>query len=92
MSGPAEAVEFDCIDCGQHVVTFGYIVQRERCASCEWITANVAPEHPGRCAEASFKVEGVGVTNGSMMHWTREWTRCSAEGPVGRCLTPQPHG
>jgi hypothetical protein len=36
-------IEFDCIDCGRHVIAFGYNAQFERCNSCFWITQNIAP-------------------------------------------------
>lgn len=40
--GPAE---YECRDCGRHVVAFGFNTQIERCNSCAWIRANVPPEH-----------------------------------------------
>jgi hypothetical protein len=38
-------IEFDCCDCGRHVLVFGFHIQVERCNSCYWISENVAPEH-----------------------------------------------
>jgi hypothetical protein len=36
-----EPAEYDCIDCGRHVLAWGYNTQLERCNSCLWITRNV---------------------------------------------------
>ena len=44
----ADEIEYDCSDCGQHVIAFGFFGTAEpgtRCSSCEWISRNVAPEH-----------------------------------------------
>jgi hypothetical protein len=38
-------IEFDCVDCGRHVVSFGYDPPDRRCASCAWVRDYVAPEH-----------------------------------------------
>lgn len=33
--------EFDCVDCGRHVVSFGYDPPDQRCVSCMWIRQHV---------------------------------------------------
>jgi hypothetical protein len=39
------AVEFDCRDCGRHVVAYGGLgPDLERCSICFWIAENIAPE------------------------------------------------
>jgi predicted RNA-binding Zn-ribbon protein involved in translation (DUF1610 family) len=46
-----DAIEFDCCDCGRHVIAWGHHVQRERCNSCFWITQNIAPEQQPEARE-----------------------------------------
>ena len=45
----ADEMEFDCADCGQHVVAWGFYggvaEPGKRCANCDWIRDHVAPEH-----------------------------------------------
>jgi DNA-directed RNA polymerase subunit RPC12/RpoP len=36
----ADEIEYDCSDCGRHVIAFGFYGVAEpgkRCASCDWI-------------------------------------------------------
>jgi hypothetical protein len=44
---PPMTVEFDCPDCGWHVVnvTADHVPASSRCLSCQWLADNVAPEH-----------------------------------------------
>lgn len=34
---PDGSVEYDCRDCGRHVIAFGFNTQIERCNTCHWI-------------------------------------------------------
>ena len=43
-----DEIEYDCSDCGQHVIAFGFYGTAEpgkRCSSCDWINRNIPPEH-----------------------------------------------
>jgi len=43
----SEPVEYDCVDCGRHVIAFGFDGVAEpgkRCASCDWIREHIQPE------------------------------------------------
>jgi DNA-directed RNA polymerase subunit RPC12/RpoP len=45
---PMDETEYDCVDCGQHVVAwefYGTTEPGKRCNSCDWIRDHVAPEH-----------------------------------------------
>ncbi len=35
--------EFDCIDCGVHVPTFGRVPGGQRCTGCQWVAATPDP-------------------------------------------------
>ena len=50
----SDEIEYDCTDCGRHVIAFGFFGEAEaekRCNSCQWIRDNVAPEHHGDARE-----------------------------------------
>jgi DNA-directed RNA polymerase subunit RPC12/RpoP len=50
----ADEIEYDCADCGQHVVAWGFYGVAEpgkRCHSCDWIRDHVAPEHQAAMRE-----------------------------------------
>jgi DNA-directed RNA polymerase subunit RPC12/RpoP len=50
----SDEIEYDCTDCGRHVIAFGFFgaaEAEERCNSCQWIRDNVAPEHHGDARE-----------------------------------------
>jgi len=43
-----DEIEYDCPDCGLHIIAFGFYgvaAPGKRCASCDWIRENVPPEH-----------------------------------------------
>ena len=45
MTEDSDPCEFDCIDCGQHIVSFGYDPPGpQRCVSCLWVKENILPE------------------------------------------------
>jgi predicted RNA-binding Zn-ribbon protein involved in translation (DUF1610 family) len=42
----ADEIEYDCPDCGQHVIAFGFFGVAEpdkRCAECDWIRKHIPP-------------------------------------------------
>jgi hypothetical protein len=39
-----QTMEFDCADCGRHVLCFGYTIAPLICSSCEWVRAWIPPE------------------------------------------------
>jgi hypothetical protein len=39
-----EAVEFDCVDCGRHIVSWVGCGDRCRCYVCAWVIENIPPE------------------------------------------------
>jgi hypothetical protein len=44
----ADEIEYDCADCGRHIVAFGFFGAAEagqRCNSCQWVRENIPPEH-----------------------------------------------
>jgi hypothetical protein len=45
--------EFDCADCGRHVVSFAIFdpAGPPRCMSCDWIRRNLTPEHHAAARE-----------------------------------------
>jgi hypothetical protein len=42
-AGAATIAEYDCADCGRHVIAWGYLPQITRCNSCQWIREHVPP-------------------------------------------------
>jgi transcription elongation factor Elf1 len=44
-------IEFRCLDCGRHVVSYHGEVGIAHCSSCAWITENVPPEHQADARE-----------------------------------------
>jgi DNA-directed RNA polymerase subunit RPC12/RpoP len=46
----SDEIEYDCSDCGRHVIAFGFFGEAEagkRCNSCQWIREDIAPELHG---------------------------------------------
>ena len=49
-----DEIEYDCSDCGRHVIAFGFFGAAEagkRCNSCEWVRENIPPEHQAAIRE-----------------------------------------
>jgi hypothetical protein len=49
-----DEIEYDCPDCSQHVIAWGFDGVAEpgkRCAICDWIRDHVAPEHQAAIRE-----------------------------------------
>lgn len=43
----ADEIEYDCSDCGRHVIAYGFYGKAEpgkRCSSCDWIHAHIAAD------------------------------------------------
>ena len=51
MPADDDPIEFDCCDCGRHVIAFGFHAQVERCNCCFWITRHVSPKHEAEVRE-----------------------------------------
>lgn len=39
---PSEPREFDCVDCGRHIVS--WVGCGDRCSVCAWVIENIPPE------------------------------------------------
>jgi hypothetical protein len=49
-----DEIEYDCSDCGRHVIAFGFYGVAEpgkRCASCDWISAEIPLEEQAEMRE-----------------------------------------
>lgn len=50
----ADEIEYDCVDCGRHVIAFGFYGVAEpgkRCASCDWIRVHIQLEEAAEVRE-----------------------------------------
>jgi hypothetical protein len=42
----ADEIEYDCPDCGQHVIAYGFFGEAlpgKRCSNCDWIEKHIPP-------------------------------------------------
>lgn len=53
-----DPMEYDCGDCGAHVLAWGYSIRPSRCATCHWIVENVpAAEQPAMRARLGHRLK-----------------------------------
>ena len=48
-----DEIEYDCADCGRHVIAFGFygVAESGKRCSCDWIRENIPPEEAANVRE-----------------------------------------